>query len=171
VSSPQRAEAETWARRVASEVQRQLQARGEELEHGDPRDVASRMVASVPRRSAWNVLGPFYTTTGIARILGGVSRQAVDDRRRRGRIIALQTEEGTWLYPAFQLDERGRLLTAVVDAHRNLAVGRIDAWSAASALLGPQPELGGRSMRDHLAAGLPPAPVEDLVRTAVANLA
>jgi hypothetical protein len=165
---------------VAAEVRRQLHDRAAAVrrrggdpsaELGDPKDLATRMVASVPERSPWNAVGPFYSTTGVARVLGGISRQAVEDRRRRQRLIALRTQEGTWLYPAFQFDDRGRLLPAVVAAHRSLAVGRIEAWTAAAALLGPQPELEGRSIRDHLAAGLDPEPVDDLLRFTIASVA
>ena len=121
------------------------------------------MVAAVPERSPWNELGPFYSTRGVARVLGGVTRQAVEERRRRRRLIALRTKEGTWLYPAFQFDAHQRLVATVVDAHRRLVASGIDEWTAASVLLGPQPELGGRSVRDHLAAGLDVAPLEDLL--------
>jgi hypothetical protein len=169
-----------WVSSVAAEVRRQLEDRAAAVrrrggdpssELGDPKDLAARMVAAVPERSPWNAVGPFYSTTGVAKLLGGISRQAVEDRRRRQRLIALRTQDGTWLYPAFQFDERGRLLPPVVAAHRGLAVGRIDGWTAAASLLGPQPELHGRSIRDHLAAGLDPEPVDDLIRFTVASLA
>jgi hypothetical protein len=97
-----------------------------------------------------------------------VSRQAVEDRRRRHRLIALRTQEGTWLYPAFQLDDDLRLLAPVVEAHRRLVGGRVDEWTAAAMLLGPQPELGGRSLRDHLAAGLDHALADDLLSATAA---
>lgn len=154
---------------VAAEVRRQLRARGGGSA-GDPHEVATRMVATIPDRSPWNALGPFYSTSGIAKVLGGVTRQAIEERRRRRRLIALRTQDGTWVYPSFQLDGRSRLLPAVVDAHRRLTGGGVDVWTAASVLLGPQPELDGRSIRDHLAAGLDPTPVGELLDATVAAL-
>lgn len=175
VASAQAAAADRWASTVAAEVRRQLRARARgadpAVELGDPHEVAARMVAAVPERSPWNALGPFYSTTGIAKVLGGVSRQAIEERRRRRRLIALRTQDGTWVYPAFQLDDRSRLVPEVVDAHRRLTGGGVDPWAAASVLLGPQPELGGRSIRDHLAAGLDPGAVEELLAPTVAALA
>jgi hypothetical protein len=128
------------------------------------------MVATVPRRSAWNEVGPFYSTTGVCRILGGITRQAVEDRRRRHRLIALRTADGTWVYPAFQFDAENRPIPAIVDAHRRLEVGRIGAWTAAAALLGQQPELGGRSIVDHVLAGGDPGEYDDLIAETVTAL-
>ena len=138
---------------------------------GSAAELAERMLAALPDPSPWSAVGPFYSTTGVRRILGEISRQAVEDRRRRGRLIALQTAEGGWVYPMFQFDERNRPLASIVDAHRRLARGRIDGWSAASALLGPQPELDGRSIVEHLRAGGDPAPVEELLDATVASVA
>ena len=109
--------------------------------------------------------GPFFSTTGIARLLGGVSRQAVEDRRKRHRLIALRTEEGTWLYPAFQLDDDLRLLPASWPPIGRWWAGGSTSGRRPPILLGPQPELDGRSLRDHLAAGHPSEPVDDLLRS------
>ena len=177
MASAEPARGDQWASTVAAEVRRQLARRATDVrrrggdpaaELGDPHEVAARMVAAVPEPSPWNALGPFYSTTGIARLLGNVSRQAVEDRRRRHRLIALRTQDGTWLYPAFQLDDDLRLVPSVVDAHRRLVGGRVDDWTAASILLGAQPELGGMSVRDHLVAGLDPEPVDSLLATVAA---
>jgi hypothetical protein len=125
------------------------------------------MVETVPRRSAWNALGPFYSTTGIAKVLGGVSRQAIEERRRRRTLIALRTAEGTWVYPAFQLDDRNRPMAPVVEAHRRLVAGGVDDWTSAAALLGPQPELGDRSIVDHVRSGGDPAACTDLLTATI----
>lgn len=168
------AQRDRWLTDVSALVRDGLQRRvagHDPSELGSAADLAARMLATVPEPSPWNAVGPFYSTSGVRRILGDISRQAVEDRRRRGRLIALQTAEGGWVYPAFQFDARNRPITAVVDAHRRLASGRVDAWSAASALVGPQPELGGRSIVDHLRDGGDPAAVEELVAATVASLA
>jgi hypothetical protein len=165
----QGATAARWADDVAAEVRRLLAEQADDIEHEDPQDVASRMVESLPRRSPWNALGPFYSTRGVCRILGGISRQAVEDRRRRHRLIALRTSDGSWVYPSYQFDGRNRPIVAIVDAHRRLRVGRIDEWTAASALLGPQPELGGRSIVEHVRSGGDPGDYEDLLVETVAK--
>ena len=168
------AQRDRWLTDVSALVRDGLQRRvagHDPADLGSAAELAARMLAAVPEPSPWNALGPFYSTTGVRRILGGISRQAVEDRRRRGRLIALHTAEGGWVYPAFQFDGRNRPMAAVVDAHRRLTSGRIDAWSAAGALVGPQPELGGRSIVEHLRDGGDPAVVEELVAATVASLA
>lgn len=137
---------------------------------GTPAEVAARLLAGVPEPSAWSALGPFYSTRGVCRILGGVTRQAVEERRRRHRIIALRTAEGGWVYPAFQFDERNRPLAPIVAAHRRLVDSGMSPWTAAATLLGPQTELGGRSIAEHLRGGGDAGAVDDLVRHTAAAL-
>jgi hypothetical protein len=169
---------EEWARAVSSLVRAELDRRASAMraagrdpaDLGSPAQLAERLLSALPEPSAWNALGPFYSTTGVCRLLGGVSRQAVEDRRRRQRLVALRTEEGAWVYPAFQFDDRNRPVPSIVAAFHRLAGGRVGAWTAAAALLGPQPELGGRSIAAFLAAGGDEAVVVDLLDTTVAAL-
>jgi len=173
------ASGEQWARDVTVLVREELTRRAREMraaghdpaELGTPAELARRMLAAVPEPSPWSALGPFYSTTGVCELLGGISRQAVEDRRRRRRLVALRTAEGGWVYPAFQFDDANLPVPAVVAAFNRLAVGRTGPWSAAAILVGPQPELGGRSIAGHLAAGGDPAEVEDLLELTVAALA
>lgn len=153
--------------RVSAELSRRvdaLRSQGHSPDDlGDPDALAARMLAAVPEPSPWAELGPFYSTAGIARVLGGVSRQAVEERRRRRTILALRTAEGTWVYPAFQLDERNRVvrgLAEVLDRFRPQTPD--DEWMVASFLAAPQPALGGGTIVDHLRAGGELAPVLDL---------
>jgi hypothetical protein len=152
---------------VSAELARRvdrLRANGHDPEQlGDAESLAERMLAAVPQPSPWAELGPFYSTTGVARVLGGVSRQAVEERRRRRTILALRTADGVWIYPAFQLDERNRVLRGlaeVLDRFRPQTPD--DEWMVASFLAAPQPGLGDRSIVDHLRDGGDPAPVLDL---------
>jgi hypothetical protein len=158
---------ERWISEVAAELQHQLRERGDGIEHGDPREVAVRMVATVPRRS--HPLGAVMSTSGIARVLGGVTRQAVEGRRQRKTLIALKTVEGAWVYPAFQLDDHRRVVPAIVDAHVRLCRGRIDGWAAAAALLRPQPQLDGRSIVQHLREGGDAADCDPLLADAIGD--
>src|SRR5438105_3001247 len=52
-------------------------------------------------------LGPLLSTRQVAELLGVGSRQAVHDRLRRRRLLAVPTEEGDNAYPAFQFSEKG----------------------------------------------------------------
>jgi hypothetical protein len=72
-------------------------------ELGTADELAERMLAVVPTPSPWDeIVGPVYRTAQVATVLGGVSRQAVADRRARGRLLGLRTSDGVWVYPAFQ---------------------------------------------------------------------
>ena len=119
---------------------------------GDPDELAARMLAAVPQPSPWQELGPFYTTSGLARLLN-VSRQAIEERRRR-TILALRTADRVWVYPAFQLDRHNRVMRGLADL-----LGRFrprttdDEWMVAAFLTAPQPALGGRSVVNHLRSG------------------
>ncbi|MGH9139489.1 MAG: hypothetical protein ACRD0G_20960 [Acidimicrobiales bacterium] len=161
--------------RVAEGVRRRLvnlreQGSGPD-ELGEPDDVAARMLATLPDRSPWNDLGPFYSTRGMARVLGDITRQAMDDRRRRRKIVALRTADDHWVYPAFQLDEHNEIIGGLTESWAILREGGLEDWSAAATLVGPQPELDGRSIVAHLRAVLPAEPVLELCRATVARQA
>ena len=65
---------------------------------GTPEALAGRMAAAIPLPSPWDeVLGPFYGTGQVRRLLGGITRQAVDDRVRRRRLLALRTADGKYV--------------------------------------------------------------------------
>ena len=112
---------------------------------GTPAEVARRMVATIPQPSPWaKVLGPVYTTRGVRALLGGITRQAVDDRVNRGTLFALTTADRHRVFPAFQFDEKSGALDGlpeVITRLRPLA----DEWMIASFLTQPAAELDGRS--------------------------
>jgi hypothetical protein len=157
-----------YVKRVSSRVAEELARRVETLQRngheaadlGDPDELADRMLAAVPAPSPWRDLGPFYSTSGLARVLGGVSRQAIEERRRRRTILALRTADEVWVYPAFQLDERNRVvagLTQVLDRFHPETPD--DEWMVAAFIAAPQPGLDGRSIAEHLRQGGDLAPV------------
>ena len=155
------------AARVNAELSRRvgtLRERGVDPDSlGDPDTLAARMLAAVPEPSPWSELGPFYSTTGIARVLGGISRQAVEERRRRRTILALRTADGVWVYPAFQLDDHNRVVRGMAEVlDRFQPRTADDDWMVASFLAAPQPGLEGDSVVDHLRAGGALAAVLDL---------
>jgi hypothetical protein len=151
-----------YVNRVSSRVTEELARRVDTLRRnghkaadlGDPDELADRMLAAVPAPSPWRDLGPYYSTSGLARVLGGVSRQAIEERRRRRTILALRTADDVWVYPAFQLDDHNRVVRGLADVlDRFHPRARDDEWMVASFLAAAQPGLDGRTVVDHLRAG------------------
>ncbi len=145
------------ARRVLSrleELDRKFAGQGLSLaDLGSADDLAEQMVANLPEPSPWNDIGPFYSTTRVARILGGVSRQAVADRRRRGTILGLRTADGAWVYPTFQFDEHNAVIDGLVAVWKILKDSSTDGWTLASWLRSRLRSLEGRSPVDWLRRG------------------
>jgi hypothetical protein len=154
--------ADAYVQRVSDQVSAELARRVDALRAhghgpdalGDADSLAARMLAAVPEPSPWAELGPFYSTAGLARVLGGVSRQAIEERRRRRTILALRTADGVWVYPAFQLDGRNRVVPGLGDVlARFRPQTPDDEWMVAAFVAASQPDLGGRTIPEHLAAG------------------
>jgi hypothetical protein len=157
-----------YVERVSSKVSEELARRVDTLRRnghkaadlGDPDELAARMLAAVPAPSPWRELGPFYSTSGLARVLGGVSRQAIEERRRRRTVLALRTADGVWAYPAFQLDDRNRVVRGLAEVLERFRPSTPDdEWMVAAFLVAAQPGLDGGSIVEHLRAGGDLAPV------------
>lgn len=170
---------EEVADRVAAGVRARLLRRLEgyerlgrgRLEADDIGDLVERMVAVVPRPSDWNqLIGPFYRTGQVAALLGGVSRQALDDRRARGTILALRTADDEWVYPTFQFEGR-RIIRGLPEALSMFDRAHVDGWTLASWLRTRRPELEGRSIVAWLRSGRPVDPVLVLARDAARRFA
>lgn len=123
----------------------------EALEETDPLAEA-RLRGVAEQRRLLGEAGGAVGATEAAEILG-VSRQAVDARRKRGRLLAVATGRHGWRYPRCQFDEgtedgvvRGleRVLGAVEDE---------GGWMRLAFLLSPEERLGGRRPLDALKAG------------------
>lgn len=138
-----------------SRLERRYRGDGRSLEDlGSPSEVAERMVATVPSPSPWNeVLGTFYGPGKVARLLGGISRQAVADRRGRGTLLGLKTADGKWIYPAFQFDERHRVHEGLPDIIRCLGAAEMDDWTLAGWLVAERSQLEGHSIIGWLQEG------------------
>lgn len=79
----------------------------------------------------------------------GISRQAIDKRRKTGKLLAVRVGSD-WLYPAFQF-ERGEVMPgfpAVLQAYAG-----VDPWVVIDAVLAPDDALGGRCLMDAIRAG------------------
>jgi hypothetical protein len=85
------------------------------------------------------LVGPFYRTEQVVKLLG-VTRQAVADRVRQRSLLAMRTSEGTWVYPTLQFEGRhilpdiGRVLRAFDRTD--------DGWAIAAWLASPNAALG-----------------------------
>lgn len=125
-----------------------------------PSELAQRMLAvvpvSVPRNAMADQVGPtFYDTTGVTVLLAPpganpISKQAVEQRRKRGTVLALKTSDKKWIYPTWQFVDHEVLpgLSEVL-----LVFGEAPAWSVATWLTTPASDLEGASPADWLREG------------------
>ncbi len=110
----------------------------------DPR-TARRAAMIAAANQLWeNELGPVLSSAQVRELLGGVSRQGVDERLKSRRLIGLRDSGGRWRFPAFQFED-GQPLSALVDAFWTLAKGTMSDWTAASWCVEPDDALEGRS--------------------------
>lgn len=122
---------------------------------------------AVPEPSRWNELvGPFYSGRTMSRLLGGISRKAVAERRQRRTLLGLKTTDGVVVYPVFQLGERNRTLPGFPELLRCFQTDAVDDWTIAGWLTSPMGPLSGRSPVEWLQQGGDPAPVLALARDA-----
>jgi len=105
------------------------------------------------------VSGPVWTTEQVRVALGRpggvpVSRQAVDDRVRRGTLLALRVaEHGERAYPLWQFahhHDRWEVLPGLAALLRAVPETVTDRWTLASWLRQPHPALDGHTPLDHL---------------------
>lgn len=126
-----------------------------------------RMLQVVPTVSRWNdLLGPFYSTNQVAKISGGIFRQALADRRERRTILGLKTADGVVVYPAFQFDEKNRVLSGLPEVLQCFRGVDVDDWTLAGWLVAPSRALKGRSAIEWLRHGKELEPVLVLARDA-----
>lgn len=121
----------------------------------EPEPLGERASLDAAATAVWTEqVGPFLDTEGVSKVLDGVSRQAVSQRVRAGRLLALRTANGRLVYPLWQF-RLGALLPGLPEV---LSAAGLDAerpttgWTIASWLATEDPELGG-APRDLLAAG------------------
>ena len=120
---------------------------------GSAEDLAKRMTAAVPAPSPWAEIGPFYGTTSVSRLLGGISRQAISDRRKRGTVLGLKTADGAWVYPTFQFDDHHAVLEGLPEVWKILRASGADEWTLASWLTSSLATLEQHSPIDWLRLG------------------
>jgi hypothetical protein len=102
------------------------------------------------RRELLEEAGGILRAAEAAGLLG-LTRDAVDERRERGRLVAVGlTGRHGWRYPAFQFAAEG-LLPGLEEALE--ALRPEDGWAALSFFCEGAEELGGRTPAEALAAG------------------
>ncbi|WP_183407752.1 hypothetical protein [Nocardioides marmoriginsengisoli] len=114
-------------------------------------------------------LAPFYASDGAIRQLGGISKQALADRRRSETVLAMRSGDGPWLYPAWQFTGDGRIHPALAPVLK--ALRGSDGWVAGVWLTSEHPDLDGRSPRTALREGTDPHTVAALAAHDMAALA
>lgn len=125
---------------------------------GDARAAGERAAAVTTAGMDWNdAVGPFLDTRGVQAVLGGPSRQAVAERVKRRRLLALRTTGGPGrarrVYPAWQFDGATRtLLPQVLEAVGYDPDELTHGWHVAAWLSTPDNKLDGLRPRDLLAA-------------------
>jgi len=131
-------------RSVLEERLGELLRTGRELP--DPDALVRAMTAGIPDAAGpatyADLVGPFYSSSGVMRLLSIPTKQALDDRRRRGTVLSARTEDEVWVYPAFQFDPERRRVRANL-APVLAALKQAPRWGAALWLVTEHPELEG----------------------------
>jgi hypothetical protein len=123
-------------------------------EIGDARKLGRRGALLAVAGTVWRRhLGPLLNTRQVAELLGVGSRQAVHDRVRRHRILALSTEERELAYPAFQFNEKGEPYAAIGMVLEAFAGAVLSPHTVASWFLTPQTALDGATPAAWMAEG------------------
>jgi hypothetical protein len=93
--------------------------------------------------------GAGLTSSQVSSALG-ITRQAVDKRRRRRALLALPNGSGEYVYPACQFTSDG-VIPGLEDVLRAFQIR--SPWTQLSALLTPTPALDGKSIIEALKSG------------------
>ena len=137
---------------------------------GTPEQMADRMLAVVPVAHPWDEqIGPFYDTPGLTAMLG-ITRQAVADRVRRRRLLAVSTQDRRLLYPVLQFDGP-TVLAGLPDVLIAFADATVDGWAVAAWLTTPAAALGSQTPIHWLRHGEDPAPLHLLAADTAARWA
>ncbi len=180
MSSVATLEAETFAEAVTDRLREGLTDRlaaftrdGHSLaEIGPAEELAERMLAALPAPTRWDdLLGPFYDTRGVARLLGGISRQAVADRCVRRSLLGLKTADGVLVYPAFQFNEHNEVVAGLGPVLKSFDPHVVDAWTVAGWLVSKKRTLKGKTPIAWLREGGDPERVLTLARDAAHRFA
>ncbi len=110
---------------------------------------ASRAAGVVARDQLINAHGGSWPVEQVAKYLG-LTRQAVDKRRKANKLIGLAIGRHGYLYPSWQFDQSGTL-PGLEDVLHELR--RLDPWSQLIFSLSPNDRLDGASPLEALREG------------------
>jgi hypothetical protein len=129
-----------------------------------PSDLADLLGAGLPTAGIEFALdehfadvGPFYDSAGARLQLGLRTKQALDSRRNTQTVLAMQTGDGTWLYPAWQFTGDGRVHQVLLPVLKELR--GMDRWQVGVWLVSEHPDLDSMSPRQALRDGVSPVAV------------
>lgn len=88
------------------------------------------------------LLGPLLHAEDVRKLVGLSSLEELDELVRRWRILALPTNRGSVVYPAFQFDENGQPYRVIAEIIEILAPVAISPYTIASWLMSPNEFLG-----------------------------
>ena len=94
----------------------------------DPVLAAAYARGLVARQELLRAEGGVVSGEQLGNLLGGITRQAVDKRRRAGRLLALR-ERSDWVYPVWQVAEN-RMLPGFEDVLAELTARGHGPWDA-----------------------------------------
>lgn len=123
-------------------------ALGVSLETVDPLAEAIARGAEI-KQELLRDAGGGWSSPRVAELLG-ITRQAVDKRRRAGKLLALQSGQGGYVYPVCQFAD-GEVLPGLDQFLAAFSAG--GPWVRLSVLLAPADEIGGISPLDALRRG------------------
>lgn len=117
-----------------------------------------------------NELGPLLSSAQVRELLGGVSRQRVDELFRARRLIGLRDGAGRRRFPSFQFHD-GRPLEPLVAAYWTVADAAVTDWTAASWCVSPDEALDARSPAQWAHEGRDPVRLSRIAQQDAARLA
>lgn len=107
-------------------------------------DADSTATHAIADSALVDTVGPSWSASRLRTELGGVSRQALNQRVKRGTLLGLPTGDGVTVYPVFQFYRRGGRVE-VLPGVQAILKELVDqsAWSVAVLLNTAAPELEG----------------------------
>ena len=97
----------------------------------------------------------------VAEIIG-ISRQAVNKRRKEGKLIGISQGKGKYIYPLWQFTDTGKTLTGLEVVLKQLS--EVDPWTQVTFFLNPNLRLDNKTPLEVLRMGK----VEPVVNSAAA---
>ncbi len=126
--------------------------------NGDPL-VEAHIRGVLAQRALLDAEGGICSAEQIGELLGQLTRQAVDKRRKNGKLIALNMGRHGYAYPVWQI-HNGDVLPGLEQVIAEL--GECDSWTQVGFMLSPNSWLGGATPLAELRRG----EVERVVATA-----